>query len=126
MNHTPATSAARSTPVAARNRQRIVDQIERFGLIIAWAITIAIFGALRPETFLSWPNFATILGSQAVLVVATLGLLIPLTAGDYDLSVASVLTLSSMTIAVLNVNHGAADRGGHSRGTRRSACSPVS
>ncbi len=106
MNNTPASSAVRSASATAPTRQRVVDQIERFGLIIAWAITIAIFGALRPETFLSWPNFATILGSQAVLVVATLGLLVPLTAGDYDLSVASVLTLSSMTIAVLNVNHG--------------------
>ncbi len=33
----------------------------------------------------------------------TLGLIIPLTAGDYDLSIAGNLTLSSMTIAVLNV-----------------------
>ena len=49
-------------------------------------MVIAIFGVLRPDTFLTWPNFATILGSQAVLVVATLGLIIPLTAGDYDLS----------------------------------------
>jgi len=104
VNQTSVSAPARTSGQASK-RQRAVDQIERFGLIIAWAITIFIFGALRPETFLSWPNFATILGSQAVLVVATLGLLIPLTAGDYDLSVASVLTLSSMMIAVLNVNH---------------------
>jgi len=105
VNQTSVSAPARTSAQATSKRQRIVDQFERFGLIIAWAITIIIFGALRPETFLSWPNFATILGSQAVLVVATLGLLIPLTAGDYDLSVASVLTLSSMMIAVLNVNH---------------------
>jgi ribose transport system permease protein len=52
---------------------------------------------------LSWPNFSTIFGSQAILVVLTLGLIVPLTAGDYDLSIAGNLTLSSMTIAVLNV-----------------------
>jgi ribose transport system permease protein len=45
------------------------------------------------------------LGSQAVLVVLTLGLLIPMTTGDFDLSVGSVLTLSTMIIAVLNVQH---------------------
>jgi ribose transport system permease protein len=101
-------AAAAAGPAANRaaGRQGLVDRLERYGLIIAWAVVIAIFGALRPETFLTWPNFATILGSQAVLVVATLGLIIPLTAGDYDLSLASVLTLSSMLIAVLNVNHG--------------------
>ena len=67
---------------------------------------IAVFGYLRPETFLTWANFSTILGSQAVLVVVALGLLIPLTANDFDLSIAYTMTLSSMLIAVLNVNNG--------------------
>lgn len=98
---TPASAPAMS---AKRGRQHWVDQFERFGLIIAWAICIAVFGWLRPDSFLTWANFATMLGSQAVLVVVTLGLIIPLTAGDYDLSIASTLTLSSMMIAVLNVN----------------------
>lgn len=97
------TAAARSTAKPAR--QVWVDQAERFGLVIAWAAIIVIFGILRPDSFLSWGTFSTILGSQAVLVVATLGLIIPLTANDFDLSVASVLTLSSMMIAVLNVNY---------------------
>jgi ribose transport system permease protein len=97
------TPAARSTAKPAR--QVWVDQTERFGLVIAWAAIIVIFGILRPDSFLSWGTFSTILGSQAVLVVATLGLIIPLTANDFDLSVASVLTLSSMMIAVLNVNY---------------------
>jgi ribose transport system permease protein len=103
-----ATSPAAGASAAGRKpgRQSWIDRLERFALVIAWLATIAIFGALRPETFLTWPNFSTILGSQAVLVVATLGLIIPLTAGDYDLSLASVLTLSSMMIAVLNVNYG--------------------
>jgi ribose transport system permease protein len=99
--------ADRAAPgLAWRRRQFVVDQLERFGLLIAWAALIVVFGSVRPEAFLSWANFATILGSQAVLVVATLGLIIPLTAGDFDLSVASVLTLASMTLAVLNVNLG--------------------
>lgn len=87
-------------------RQAWIDRGEKYGLIIAWLVVIAIFGALRPDTFLSWANFSTIFGSQAVLVVVTLGLIIPLTAGDYDLSIASVLTMSSLLTAVLNVNHG--------------------
>ena len=36
----------------------------------------------------------------------TLALLVPLTAGDYDLSVAATMTLSCMSLAILNVNHG--------------------
>jgi ribose transport system permease protein len=84
-------------------RQAWSYQAERFALVFAWLVVIAIFGFLRPDTFLSWASFSTIFGSQAVLVIVTLGLIIPLTAGDYDLSIASVMTLSSMVVAVFNV-----------------------
>src|ERR1700735_1427355 len=83
-----------------------VRKVEPFGLIIVWIAMIAVFGYLRPETFLTWANFSTLLGSQAVLVVLTLGLLVPLTANDFDLSIAYTMTLSSMLIAVLHVNNG--------------------
>ena len=83
-----------------------VRKVEPFGLIIVWIAMIAVFGYLQPETFLTWANFSTLLGSQAVLVVVTLGLLVPLTANDFDLSIAYTMTLSSMLIAVLNVNNG--------------------
>ena len=38
-----------------------------YGLVVAWLIVIALFGALRPHTFLSTANLANILGSQAVI-----------------------------------------------------------
>jgi ribose transport system permease protein len=79
---------------------------QRLTLPFAWALVIVLFGALEPDTFLTTANFQTIFGSQAVLVVLTLGLLLPLTAGDYDLSVASVLTLSAMIVALLNAQEG--------------------
>ncbi|MGA2314281.1 MAG: ABC transporter permease [Xanthobacteraceae bacterium] len=88
------------------NSAALVDWFERLGLILAWALIIIAFGALRPNTFLTWANFSAILGSQAVLVVAALGLILTLTAGDYDLSIASVLTLAGAVVAVLNVWHG--------------------
>jgi ribose transport system permease protein len=69
-------------------------------------LVIALFGALEPDTFLTSANFQTIFGSQAVLAVVTLALIFPLTAGDYDLSVAAVVSLSAMVTAVLNVNEG--------------------
>lgn len=83
-----------------------MKQFERVGLIAAWIVAIIAFGALEPDVFLSEENFSTIFGSQAVLVVLVLGLLIPLTAGDYDLSIAGVLALSSMLVAILNAKHG--------------------
>ena len=89
-----------------RGSGQLIHRTEQFGLIVVWLLMIAVFGALRPDTFLTWPNLSTILGSQAVLVVITLGLIIPLTANDFDLSIAFVMTLASMMVAVLNVNYG--------------------
>ena len=87
----------------SQRRFDLADWGERAGLILAWLAVIAGFGFLMPSTFLSWANFSTIFGSQAVLVIVTLGLIIPLTAGDFDLSIAQVLTMSSMIVALLNV-----------------------
>jgi ribose transport system permease protein len=83
-----------------------VEWFERFALLLVWAATIAVFGYLRPDSFLTWSNFATILGSQSVIVVTALGLIVPLTAGDYDLSIASNLTFAGTLLAALNVNAG--------------------
>ena len=79
---------------------------QRLALPVAWLLVAVAFGALEPDTFLTTANLRTILGSQAVLAVVTLGLLLPLTAGDYDLSIASVVSLAAMLVAVLNVQEG--------------------
>lgn len=81
-------------------------EAERFGLVFVWIAIVLLFGAMRPDTFLTWSNFSTIFGSEAVLVIVTLGLIIPLTAGDFDLSIAQTLTLSSMVTAILNARLG--------------------
>lgn len=89
-----------------RTRRRRARQAERFALVAAWVLVIVIFSFARPDTFMTTGNFQTIFGSQSVLAVLTLALLPPLIAGDYDLSVGSMMGLSAMTIAVLNVQHG--------------------
>jgi len=80
--------------------------VERFALIGVWILTIAGFGIALPDSFFSWPTFAVMFASQAPAALLALALIIPLTAGDYDLSVGATVTLSSMVIGVLNVWHG--------------------
>ncbi|MDQ1541548.1 MAG: ribose transport system permease protein, partial [Actinomycetota bacterium] len=96
-----------STGTGAKPDRRWLNgnKLEASALPIAWIVVIALFGFLRPDTFLTTENFSSILASQAVLVVVTLGLVVVLTGGDYDLSIASVVGLSGMIIAILNVNH---------------------
>ena len=100
------TSAAAPTRERSRAATRLPRLAHRFALPVGWGLVVVLFGALEPSTFLTATNFQTIFGSQAVLVVLTLALLIPLTAGDYDLSIASVLSLAAMLVAVLNVDEG--------------------
>ncbi len=97
---------AQSAGGAKAGQGAFVEWFERFALLLVWAATIAVFGYLRPDSFLTWSNFATILGSQSVIVVTALGLIVPLTAGDYDLSIASNLTFAGTLLAALNVNAG--------------------
>jgi ribose transport system permease protein len=88
----------------SRAAKMLSTAVGTYGLILAWLVVIVLFGVLRPHTFATSANAANILGSQAVIAVLTLGVLIPMTTGDFDLSVASNLTLAAMITAVLNVN----------------------
>lgn len=76
---------------------------ERYGLILAWILVILVLGAFKPAQMFAWNSYASMLGSNAMVVVLTLALIVPLTTGDFDLSVAATMGLSSMIIAVLNV-----------------------
>ncbi|MEO0681911.1 MAG: ABC transporter permease [Pseudomonadota bacterium] len=91
---------------ARRPRAPWQANAERWGLLVAWALLILAVGAFKPDQMFAWNSYASMFGSNAMIVVLTLGLLIPLTTGDFDLSVASTMGLSSMLIAVLSVQAG--------------------
>lgn len=80
-------------------------QFERFALLLVWAILIAIFSIVMPKSFFNWGNFSIMFASYAPAALLALAIIVPLTAGDYDLSVGATLTLASSTIGVLNVWH---------------------
>jgi ribose transport system permease protein len=82
------------------------DYIERLALIIAWIIVIVVFSIAAPESFFRMQNFTTMLSTQTTLVILAMAVLIPLVAGDYDLSLASILMMSGMLVAVLNAEQG--------------------
>jgi len=94
-----------NTPAApaseAQTRPDVFAILERYGLILIWAAIALIFALIRPDVFLQWSTVSLILGSQTVLVVLALALMIPLVAGDFDLSVAANMTLGSMVFAIM-------------------------
>jgi ribose transport system permease protein len=81
--------------------------LQRYGILIVFAAMVAAFAVDMPGLFLSLGNLSNILGSQAVLFILVVAVLLPTIMGDFvDLSLGSSLGLSAMTVAVLNVNHG--------------------
>ena len=80
MTHTPTESvtpprAPEEAVEPGSNARSVGAIVGRYGLLIAWAVVIVLFGVLLPSTFLTGANAANILGSQAVVVVLTLGVL---------------------------------------------------
>ncbi len=99
----PADPARTGEPAGTAFLRRTFD---RYALLLAWIAIIALFGALEPGIFLRAANFTSMFSSQAVLVVLTYSLVVSLTAGEYDLSAAPVLTLAAMVVAILNAQLG--------------------
>ncbi|MET0953728.1 MAG: ABC transporter permease [Aeromicrobium sp.] len=96
----------KATASASPGRKGILADPERFALVGVWAILIIFFVIKVPDTFPTMANVSNMLGSQAVLLVLALGLIIPLRANIYDLSMASVMTLSAVIVASFYVMHG--------------------
>ena len=98
-----------ATPKAPRERRKnkpdLAELGSRWGVVIAWIVVVAFFSIVRPGDYFSWANFQSIFGSQAVLLILTLGLLVSLTAGEFDLSFAGVMSVSLVLVGYLNVLH---------------------
>jgi ribose transport system permease protein len=75
---------------------------------VVWAllIIVVIFSLMEPDSFFTAANARSILGSQAILLILTLGLILPLSVGEFDLSIASVAAFSQVILGVLTVNEG--------------------
>lgn len=84
----------------AAARRRLL--FERYALLGVWALLIIGFSLALPNSFPRWGNFSILFASYAPAALLALAIIIPLTSGDYDLSVGAVMTLSSCLIAVLN------------------------
>lgn len=80
------------------------SQAQRVALLAVWVLLVVALGALKPTTFLSAGNIESIFGTQVSLLVLSLAILLPITAGDYDLSVGANLMVTSLVLAILNVD----------------------
>jgi ribose transport system permease protein len=97
---------ANADAVSRLTRTSIAAFTYRYMVVMVLLALIVLFSLLLPATFATFANLRTITGTQAVLIVLTLGLTVPLAVGEFDLSFGAVLGFSSTLTAVLGVEHG--------------------
>ena len=67
---------------------------ERFGILLVLALTLAVFSVLTP-TILSVGNLLTVLSRSAVVAIPAMGMTFAICSGGFDLSVGSIVGLST-------------------------------
>ena len=107
---TPADDGSRPPPEvdegAGGGRDRsLTDALARYGgryaLVFVLAAFIATFAVWLPDKFWTEANFRAMVNSQAIVLLLALAATIVLRTGDFDLSIASVMTLTASTAAVI-------------------------
>ena len=103
-----ATTAGRpgGRTINLRNSAFWLAALERFGLALLFAVVIIFFSITQSSTFATSSNWRTIFESQSVLAIVAFASMIPLIAGNFDLSVGANTVLCSITAAALMGHHG--------------------
>lgn len=100
-------AAARPVPPAPRSRPSPLRRWLAFGNISAlyvFLLLFVIFSLWIPETFLAWTTWKTLLDNQAVTALAALALVLPLSAGVFNLAIGLQVGAGSIVVGWLLVN----------------------
>lgn len=69
------------------------------GVLYLYALIWVVFTAWVPNTWLTWLTHRSVLNQNSILVIAALGLLVPLAAGVFDLSIAATISSSAVVVS---------------------------
>ncbi len=96
----PALSSIEEVPAEESTRKRGVRNLglDRFSGLYVWAALIVIFGVWMPDLFLTSSNARIIAGDEAITAILALGLVIPLAAGVFDLSIAATMGFAAVFV----------------------------
>jgi ribose transport system permease protein len=86
-------------------KRRINLGFDKYSGLYVWGVLVIIFALWIPDLFLNFDNFKTILTFQAISTIVALGLIVPVAAGAFDLTIAGTLTVSACFTAWALLNH---------------------
>ena len=87
-------------------RSYLPRDLSTWGPVFAFVVVVVVFGVLKPDLFLTRDNIFAVLNDNAVLAVLTCGLTVVLLCGEFDLSIASTMTLTGALSAGFVANEG--------------------
>ena len=67
------------------------------GVVYLYALIWVVFTLWIPDTWTMWLTHRSVLNQNAILMVVSMGLLVPLAAGVFDLSIGATISASSVT-----------------------------
>lgn len=97
-------AASRPSRGVWRPQTGVSTMVESLALPFFWGVLVLAFALAEPGTFPTTANFSNIFGSNTVLLVLSLALLLPLILGEFDLSVGANAGLGAMVVALLSAN----------------------
>jgi ribose transport system permease protein len=89
------TAAPPVAGAAGRRAGSFTELASRYGLLVAFLLTIVVFSIARPSTFPTGRNVESILTSAAPPLILALGLTVVLVMQDFDLSIGAMIGLAS-------------------------------
>lgn len=69
------------------------------GVVYLYLLIWVVFMLWVPDTWLTWLTHRSVLNQNAILVIVSLGLLVPLAAGVFDLSIAGTISASAVMVS---------------------------
>lgn len=82
-------------------RKRSASFFERYGGVVLLAAMVVLFAVTLPGKFLTYDNLIGVVSNQTIGGIVALGLLLPLAAGVFDISIGGVMTLAVVVVTWL-------------------------
>jgi ribose transport system permease protein len=87
-----------SPPVRGSGGRAFSQAISVWGLLVLLVVLIAVFSALKPDTFPTYFNFRSIINNRAISALLALAVFLPMTANHFDLSVGFLLGIAQVLV----------------------------
>lgn len=78
--------------------------LDRYSGLYLWAVFLIVFGVWTPDSFLSLSTLHSVAAQQAVTGMVAFGAMIPLTAGEFDLSVGGNANFTGILAVLLQLD----------------------